>query len=407
MVLQQIAFALGLALKIFSVYFLIISLFALKTPKKYPVSAPQYKFAIMIAARNEAAVIGELVRSLQEQNYPKEYYDIFVVPNNCNDNTEEVARRSGAKIIQCALPVKNKGDALRQSLAQMLSVQNEFDAFIVFDADNVVDKNYLSEMNNAFCAGAKVAKGRNEAKNPYDSWVAGCYAIYYSAFNVFFNRPRASCGLSAKLVGTGFAFHRSVIEKTGGWNTITVTEDAEFSSQCAIDGERICWVPKAVTYEEAPNSFRQSLTQRKRWCSGIMQVAGLKIPELLKTSDSKNRALRMDMFMFLLAPFAQVFSVLPLALTALLSAFGAAIAMRDFVFLTLISIAVAYAATTVFAASIAFICGKRDIRILKGVFSFAIFMASWLPLLILSLFKKTTTWKEIHHTRSILLENVD
>ena len=157
-----------LALQLYSAYFIVIALFGIIKRKRRIVKPPKTKFAIVIAARNEQAVIGKLIDSLQKQAYAKTLYDIYVAPNNCTDNTEGESLAHGAKIIRCTKPVHNKGDALNQAFMYLMRDEAEkvYDAFMVFDADNVVDKNFLAEMNNAFCAGAKVVKGKSVAKTP-------------------------------------------------------------------------------------------------------------------------------------------------------------------------------------------------------------------------------------------------
>ena len=269
--LDTLILILTLLLKAASLWFLAVALFALRKPKRYAVCAPRTRFACLVAARNEEAVIGALVESLKKQDYPDALYDIFVIPNNCTDDTESEALCAGAKIFRCFEPVRCKGDALHEAFETLL--RKDYDAFCVFDADNIADEQFLARMNDAFCAGAQVCKGAMRAKNPYDSWLSGCYGLYFTLFDTFFSRARMSCGLSSKLVGTGFAVHRAVLERFGGWNTSTIAEDAEFAAQCAANGVRVCFVPGALTYDEAPNDFAVSLRQRRRWCSGIMDVA--------------------------------------------------------------------------------------------------------------------------------------
>ena len=147
---------LSILLNLLSVYFLAVALFAWKKPAPYPKAAPACRFAVVIPARNEEAVIGALVSSLNHQDYPNSLYDVFVVPNNCTDNTAGEARRCGANVISCRYPVRCKGDVLRQVFPMLLA--RDYHVFCVFDADNVADRSFLREMNNAFCAGALVAK---------------------------------------------------------------------------------------------------------------------------------------------------------------------------------------------------------------------------------------------------------
>lgn len=393
--------ALLLALKISGMfcgaYFVVIALFALKKRREFPECAPQTRFAVVIPARNEANVIGNLVASLRAQNYPEELYDIYVVPNNCTDDTDEAARAAGARIIRCTGPVKSKGDALRCSLDLLLKYEPKYDAFCVFDADNIADENFLSEMNRAFCAGAQVAKGRTEARNPHDSWVSGCYALYFSTFNLFYNRARAACGLSAKLIGTAFALHRDVLEESGGWRTTTIAEDAEFAAQCAVSGKRVAWVPNAVAYDEEPTSFRLSLVQRRRWCSGVMQVSRLSLPSLFAALRSGRRPLAFDFIMFLVMPFVQAVSFIPLAGSFVFSALYA----RTFgeLALSVLLPALIYCVGTALLATVtAAQSGKLKVHILKSILMYPLFTITWLPLQTAALFKKTTKWIEIKHT---------
>ena len=189
---------------------------------------PKNKFAIVIAARNEDMVIGNLIESLKIQNYPKNLYDIIVIPNNCTDKTEEVSCKCGAQIFKCKGIIKSKGDALNEFFYDALHSENDYDAFCIFDADNVVHNEFLSEMNNAICNGAKVAQGYRDSKNPKDSIISSCYSIYYYMVDRFHNHARSIVGLSAIVNGSGFMVKKEIIEMHNGWHTKSMTEDIEF-----------------------------------------------------------------------------------------------------------------------------------------------------------------------------------
>ena len=397
MTLKQIAWAMTIALKAFSFYFLIIALFAWKRPRPYPKSRPRTRFACLIAARNEEAVIGALVESLRAQSYPAALYDIYVIPNNCTDDTEGAARAAGAQIFRCFEPVRCKGDALHEAVSWLLP--RGYDAFCVFDADNLVHQDFLSHMNDAFCAGARVAKARMRVKNPGDSWVAGCYGLYFALFDVFFNRPRAALGLSAKLVGTGFAVHREVLLRQGGWNTETIAEDAEFAAQCACRGERVWWVSEALTFDEAPASFRVSLTQRLRWCSGIQCVAREKLGDLVRALGRADEPRVIDMMFFLCAPFVQVLSLVP-GLLLFLDALLCGMAGGWMLFLAG-SLLLVGAGMIVLAAAAAVSFGYRGRGMIKSVLMFPLFMASWLPLQTAALAHPVRSWRPIRHSRAL------
>ena len=389
--LDMIFFGLSLGLKVFTIYFAVVALFLLKKRVRPRRAKPQTRFAVVVAARNEEAVIGGLVQSVLAQDYPPELRDVYVVPNNCTDGTEAAALSAGAKIIRCVGPVSGKGDALHQAFEKLL--HQDYDAFVVFDADNTLAPDYLARMNDALLAGAKVCKSRTKASNPRASGVAGCYGLYNACFDLIWNRPRSACGLSAKLIGTGFAVHRSVLEDLGGWNTSTIAEDAEFASQLARAGYQVAWVPEAVNYDEEPTSFRVSLHQRKRWCSGLMQVARRTLPALWQ-GESPAPLRRWDMTMFLAAPFSQAVSAILLLLGVLTS-----FAQGDTLGLLVMagSFALYLAGGMALGAALCLIGGYGLRGMGRTILIFPVFMASWLPLQVISLFKDTKKWKPIAH----------
>lgn len=397
MPLEELSLALAVLPRVLSLWFLAVALFALKRPRPCPVRAPELRFACLIPARSEEAVIAQVVESLNRQNYPPELRDIYVIPNNCDDWTEDRARAAGAKIFRCFEPVRCKGDALHEAAAWLLP--QGYDAFCVFDADNVVHPDFLARMNDALLSGARAAKGAMRVKNPGDSWTAGCYGLYFTLFDTFYNRARANCGLSAKLVGTGFAVRRDLLEELGGWNTRTMAEDAEFSAQCAALGERVWYVPGAVTYDEAPGTLRLSLRQRRRWCSGVMTVAEKSAGRLLRAVGGRGGIRAADMLAFLAAPFAQVLSMAPAALCLLAAARSGSLA--EYALAAGVGLAAAWAGLTAFALALARVGGYPLKVIGRSVAAFPLFMAAWLPLQAASLIRRSREWKPVRHTGSV------
>jgi len=390
--MAEVLVVISLCLKIFTVYFVLVAVFALKKYRPYPKTAPVTRFAVLVAARNEETVIGNLVHSVLTQDYPSQLRDVYVVPNNCTDFTETVARAAGAKIIRCQGAVRGKGEALHNAFEQMKN--SGYDAFVVLDADNTIAPDYLARLNDAVAAGARVFKSKTRAANPTAGAVAGCYGLYNTCFDVIWNRPRAACGLSAKVIGTGFGFTADYLEEIGSWNTSTIAEDAEFAAQCARRGERVWWVPDAVNYDEEPLDFSSSLRQRKRWCSGVMQVARQELPRLWG-GRSKNTLLRWDMTMFLLAAYHQAVSGLTLIAGLLLSVFQG----EERALLTLaIGAALYYLGGVLLAPVLCLLGGYRLQGMGKTMLLFPIFMASWLPLQVISLFVDTKKWTPITHT---------
>lgn len=376
---------LALVLKILTGYTAIMGICFLLPRKKPPMAEPKTRFGVLIAARNEENVIGALIESLKKQDYPDALYDIIVIPNNCADDTEGVAQRAGAKIMHCPEPVSTKGEVLHQILGMLMG---SYDAYVVFDADNVVDRGFLSAMNNAIAAGAKVAKSRQNALNPYDNWVSGSYDIYFQNINLLHSRARAAFPLSAKLVGTGFMVTDELLRELGGWNTVTLTEDIEFAILCALKDVRVHYVPEAVTYDEEPLSFGVSLRQRRRWSAGVQSVANRYIWKLLRRRPSWLRwdlAAHVSMiYVQLLALIPVIYELAQMPLDTLGKGFG-------------ISVLSFYAGGVVMGLAMALFAKRNVGKMWKAILLYPLFLASWYPMHIWGLFSKPKTWKPIVH----------
>ena len=225
----------------------------------------------ILPAHNEEKVIANLIDSLKRQDYDKKLLDIYVIADNCTDNTAEVARKHGAIVYErFDEEHKTKGYALNWFLQQKIAEDADYDAFCVFDSDNIVDKNFIKNMNKKLCQGEEIVQGYRDIKNPTDSWVAGGYAIFYWMMNRFYHLARYNLGLSPLINGTGFMVKFDII-KPNGWQTVTLTEDIEFSLINISKGRKLGWATDAIVYDEQPVGFKQSWSQRSRWTVGHIQ----------------------------------------------------------------------------------------------------------------------------------------
>lgn len=412
-IVRLILNTMTIALFLYALYFFIIGFFALTPNPKYGNPEKKDRFAIIIAARNEEAVIGNLVESLKGQDYPKELYDVIVIPNNCTDNTEERAREKGAIIFKCKRTIKSKGEVLSEFFDYLLAnrhdEQNRYDAYCIFDADNLVDPEFLNEMNKARQMGANAAQGYRETKNPYDTAISSSYAIYYYLANHFYNHPRHYLGLSALISGSGFMVSHKLIEKMGGWNTKTMTEDIELTVKCILNGYKVFWVPKAVIYDEQPLTFAQSWKQRKRWTTGLIQSVENYVWPLFK-NVFKNKSLRsLDMIMFLMALGSQILYILSILLTMILDYDLVKIKNIDYMYViyrfagALILSYVVCVLVTTLAVKMA---KKKPSKMIKGILFFWVFVFSWVPINLICMVKKETVWHQIDHTVAVNLDQV-
>ncbi len=404
--LEKLLWVLSSIFFIYMLYYIFFVPFAFRKQNPYSAHKPKCRFAVLVAARNEQAVIANLIESLSKQNYPKELYDIYVIPNNCTDNTEQVARDAGANILHCQRPVSTKGEVLDQVVNKLL-IENKHDAICVFDADNVVDCGFLSAMNNAWCEGAKAAQGFRDSKNPKDTYISSSYSIYYWMVNRFYSHARSHVGLSAIINGSGFMADLSLLKSMGGWKTKTMTEDIEFTTKCILSNIPVSWVPEALTYDEQPLTFSQSWRQRSRWSTGIYQCLHYYSIPLISgmfKSGFKGLRMRLDQLVFLLAPLLQlawVFTMLLGHIVRTLSVHYHITVGTPIFSRLLLSVVLSFILSCITSIIVMVLEKKRVCSMKVGILSYWFFIASWLPINAVCLFFRTKEWKSISHTRNV------
>ena len=256
-----------------------------------------HKFAAVISARNESAVIGDLIHSIKVQNYPSELIDVFVIADNCTDDTARVAREAGAIVFPRSNDKEvGKGYALDYGFQCIREryADKGYEAYFVFDADNVLDVNYFREMNKTFDNGAKASTSYRNSKNYDSNWISAGYAVWFLREAKFLNLARLTLNTSCAVSGTGFFIAADIIEKNGGWKWHLLTEDIEFSANSILEGTRISYTPTAILYDEQPITFRDSWNQRFRWAKGFYQVFwhyGARLAKGIR--EPQGRALRL------------------------------------------------------------------------------------------------------------------
>jgi len=282
------------------------------TVRRFPEAKHNHRYAILIAARNEANVIGQLLQSIQEQTYPSELITVFVVADNCTDNTAEVARSHGAICYERFDPARRtKGFAL-QYLVQQIDENDgisAFDGYLVFDADNILRPDYLEKMNRAFDSGEKIVTSYRNTKNWENSCIAASYAIHWLRTARCENRGKSILRLACRVQGTGFLFANELIPD--GWNYTDLTEDRSFCADAVRKGYRIAYQNEAEFFDDQPEDLAIAFRQRIRWSKGHLQAFGRLGAGLFKrcfTTNFHDAAVAYDMLMVNF-PFSLVQSI--------------------------------------------------------------------------------------------------
>ena len=374
-------------------------------------AAQYHRYAAVISARNEAGVIGELIQSLKQQNYPAHLLDIYVVADNCTDDTAQVSRRAGAIVYErFNQSKKGKGYALNflfRTLAR--EGRDQYDAYFIFDADNLVDPNFVLEMNKVYDQGGygAITCYRN-SRNFGANWISAGYAVWFLREARFLNFPRMLLGTNCHVSGTGFLVSSKVIEENGGWPLHLLTEDIQFSVDCAIRGKRIGYCDSAVIYDEQPVTFRQSWDQRLRWSKGFYQVDREYTVPLLKGMLRPGRlgTSCYDMFVtvapgMLLTLAMILFNAVVLAACLTQPAYLAARVIHETVGFIGSSLGNFYLGLLLYGLCTVLSEWKHiqapALKKLGYVFTFPIFMFTYIPISIAALVRKVE-WKPIYHT---------
>ena len=397
-ILQQ---ALVWIITIFWLYNIVISACSLVKLKEKPLKVnKQHKFMALIPAHNEAAVVGNLVESLKNQNYPKELFDIYVIADNCTDNTAEIARKAGAIVYErFDSTKKTKGYAMQWFFQKLTEEGKDYDAMCVFDADNVVMPDFTTAMNRKLCQGEDVVQGYRDIKNPTDSWVSAGYALFYWSMHRLYHLARYNIGLSPLLNGTGFMVKFDVV-KPDGWNTQTLTEDIEFSLINMCQGRKLGWATDAVVYDEQPLGFKQSWSQRMRWSVGHIQCFKIYTKQLFKNTIKNKKMVTFDGLLYLMGMPLLVITLSLLLLNVIIYT-GHGMSTLDFI-INMGKYVVATFLMTPLSAAFALILDKRKIKpMLKGLLCYPLFLGSWILINIKALIKPNTKWEKIEHVRSI------
>jgi len=401
-VLKIFCFVLNICLFIYMAYFAILGVipFLKKEKKKVKVNKKQHRFAILIAARNEEGVIGNLLDSLWLQNYNKEDYKVYVLPNNCSDKTEEVSIKHGANIIKCPYKTKTKGEVL-DYVYNYLDKDDSFDTYIIFDADNIVHPNFLKEINNKLNEGYLVVQGFRDTKNPGDNWISSGYALFYYIQNLFLYKTRNILDASANVNGTGYAINKKVLKEIN-YKPKTITEDIELTAVCAVNNIKIGYQESAIFYDEQVTDFKASWKQRKRWTQGNTEIFKLYHKDLVKSFKKYHNIHSIDMLLILAAVFLQVLGMVDTLVTFLANfrfnlisyIVTGGIGIISYIFqIIVLSFLVKYY--------------KKDFKdFIIGILLFPLFLFTWLPISLAAIISKNNNWEEIKHNKNVKIQDI-
>jgi cellulose synthase/poly-beta-1,6-N-acetylglucosamine synthase-like glycosyltransferase len=224
---------------------------------------PVKKIAILVPAYKEDGIIFSTASSLLNLNYPSELYDIYILADSFELVTLEKLRELPINIFEVSFDKSTKTKSLNEGFKR---INRGYDIALICDADNILQKDFLQKINDAFCNGSRAVQGRRVAKN-LDTSFAILDACSEAINNNIFRKGPNAMGLSSSVIGSGMAFEfftiRHILSKInaiGGFDKILQLDLIE-------KGIKIEYLDDAIIFDEkvdSSNAFRQ---QRKRWVS--------------------------------------------------------------------------------------------------------------------------------------------
>lgn len=384
---------------------------------KIPKAKTLHRYAFFIAAHNEEAVIANLVRSIKDQDYPSELIDIFVVADACTDNTAAEARGAGAIVYERNdLSRKGKSWVMDYGFERILKeYPDKYEGFFIFDADNLLSRDYVSIMNDAFDQGYLALTSYRNSKNFGSSWISAAYATWFIREARYLNNARMICGTSCAVSGSGYLVSAKIIEGMRGWDFHTLTEDIQFATFCAVHGVRIGYAP-AEFFDEQPLTLKASIKQRMRWTKGFYQVLFSYGKHMLKSIGKFRRFAAYDMLM-VVGP-AMLLTLMCLMVNATFLIVGGfshgflateaeleqTAASVIILFVYMYGTFFVMGLTTTITEWKHIHCPKKW-RIFTNLFTFPIFMFTYMPLTVAALFLKVD-WVPTPHDVSVTLDDV-
>jgi cellulose synthase/poly-beta-1,6-N-acetylglucosamine synthase-like glycosyltransferase len=244
--------------------------------------------SIIVPVKNEAKVVGRLLKALLRLNYPSEKREIVIVEDGSLDETVEICREHARrhpkqlKLVRRSMS-NGKPSALNYALKHVTG-----EVVAVFDADNVPESDVLMRLVKYFENPAVAAvQGKSCAINADQNMLTKFLSYEEQVQFEAYYRGKDALELFVPLSGSCQFVRREVLEEMGGWNEESLTEDMEMAVRLTDEGYRIRYAPDVRSWQESPASLTQLFRQRLRWFRGTMEV-GLKFGTLIKKIDRRR-----------------------------------------------------------------------------------------------------------------------
>lgn len=368
------------------------------------------KFCILIPARDESKVIEDLLISIKNQTKKVDMKDVYIIIEDKKDPTNEIAQKYGATIfIRKRLDLKRKGYALDELLKDLEEKKIYYNAYFIIDADNVLDKNFIQEMEKSYQQGYDIAIGYRNLKNGNDSIISACSGITFAFLNSNGNETKSKQSRNITLSGTGLYIDGNLIKKWKGFPFHSLTEDYELTLYSIEHNLTSVYNKNAIFYDEQPIIYKNTINQRTRWIKGYFTSRKEYIPRFKKILFKNN-----PNFGSLINEISGMKPYIIMIIGAIIYMLNQVITLFKIHDLTnpitkicftkiILIIMLAY---ILFAFMTAYIILKDKDKInisesmqIKTILFSPLFFSTYVPCAIKALLKREVKWEKVEHTR--------
>ena len=260
---------------LFSIYYLIYLVYGFKKEETLKKANKNTKFAVIIPARNESNVISGILNCLKNQTYSKDDFDVYVVIESKDDPSFNIVKKHGFNVVVRGdiENRKTKGFAIEDCLNYLKNNNkyNTFDSFIIFDADNLMNNNFIEKLNDLrIDKNVQVGSGYRDFRNASVNYISINSAMQLFLANGIVSKARSSFFKKVMINGTGYFIDREIIDKAGGWIFNGLTEDVQVSTYCLYHNVKMGYYDEAIYYDEEPTSHKIMHKQHIRWVWGFI-----------------------------------------------------------------------------------------------------------------------------------------
>ena len=247
------------------------------------------EIAVLIAARDESAVIEGLLKCLKEQTVKIKPEDVYVIVETVDDPTIDICKKYGNTVVlRRDLSKQRKGYALDEAVKAIREARKHYDVYFVFDADNLLEKSFVEKMVGLYREGYDIATGYRYPKNGNENVISAVSALTFSMINGIGNHARIAKRANMVFSGTGFFVAGELVDEWRGWPFHSLTEDYEMSLYATLHGLATAYNEEARFYDEQPIKFGQTVLQRVRWIKGYFTARKKYIPLMRVKKHASN-----------------------------------------------------------------------------------------------------------------------